>query len=90
MSESASRINVSILRRGVKPYSDIACECGGDTKVIDSRGSRGGIRRRRECLHCGTRFTTYEGRGEPSDEKELVAGEAMMKILNILRSSGLI
>lgn len=31
-------------------------------KVVDSRGSRGGraIRRRRECLQCGHRFTTYE------------------------------
>ena len=33
-----------------------------DDKVIDSRGSREGatIRRRRECLQCGHRFTTYE------------------------------
>jgi transcriptional repressor NrdR len=33
-----------------------------DDKVIDSRESRdgGSIRRRRECLRCGTRFTTYE------------------------------
>lgn len=33
-----------------------------DDKVIDSRGSEGGrvIRRRRECLHCRKRFTTYE------------------------------
>jgi len=31
-------------------------------KVIDSRSSRDGfaIRRRRECLSCGRRFTTYE------------------------------
>lgn len=31
-------------------------------KVIDSRGCDGGksIRRRRECLQCGKRFTTYE------------------------------
>ena len=31
-------------------------------KVIDSRGCDGGksIRRRRECLNCGKRFTTYE------------------------------
>lgn len=31
-------------------------------KVIDSRACEGGraIRRRRECLHCGKRFTTYE------------------------------
>lgn len=33
-----------------------------DDKVIDSRTSREGdlIRRRRECLRCGYRFTTYE------------------------------
>ncbi len=33
-----------------------------DDKVIDSRASREGatIRRRRECLACGHRFTTYE------------------------------
>ena len=37
--------------------------CGGDNdKVIDSRGSEGGraVRRRRECLDCKRRFTTYE------------------------------
>lgn len=33
-----------------------------DDKVIDSREGRAGdlIRRRRECLKCGRRFTTYE------------------------------
>ena len=33
-----------------------------DDKVIDSREGRTGdtIRRRRECLKCGRRFTTYE------------------------------
>src|SRR5690242_18128510 len=37
------------------------CGCQND-KVIDSRASREGatIRRRRECLGCGHRFTTYE------------------------------
>lgn len=37
------------------------CGCQED-KVIDSRTSREGatIRRRRECLGCGHRFTTYE------------------------------
>ena len=37
------------------------CGCQED-KVIDSRTSREGatIRRRRECLNCGHRFTTYE------------------------------
>lgn len=31
-----------------------------DTKVIDSRPSDGKKRRRRECINCGKRFTTYE------------------------------
>jgi len=37
------------------------CEKDND-KVIDSRASEGGrvIRRRRECVACGKRFTTYE------------------------------
>ncbi|MDL2324082.1 transcriptional regulator NrdR [Ruminococcaceae bacterium OttesenSCG-928-A16] len=37
--------------------------CGNiDSKVIDSRPADDGarIRRRRECLECGKRFTTYE------------------------------
>lgn len=37
--------------------------CGyEDSKVIDSRSADEGrtIRRRRECLNCGRRFTTYE------------------------------
>ena len=37
-----------------------------DSKVVDSRPSEDGstIRRRRECLSCGRRFTTYERLGE--------------------------
>jgi transcriptional repressor NrdR len=37
------------------------CGCQDD-KVIDSRASREGatIRRRRECIACGFRYTTYE------------------------------
>jgi transcriptional repressor NrdR len=31
-----------------------------DSKVIDTRESDETIRRRRECLKCGRRFTTYE------------------------------
>ena len=62
-----------------------------DTKVIDSRLSEGkdAIRRRRECLSCGKRFTTYErreplrlmvikrdGTREPFDRAKLQAGLA--------------
>ena len=36
-------------------------QCGyHDSKVTDSRSVEMGIRRRRECLECGARFTTYE------------------------------
>ena len=37
--------------------------CGNEeSKVLDSRNSdeANAIRRRRECLNCGRRFTTYE------------------------------
>jgi len=35
--------------------------CGhDDSKVVDSRDVNDGVRRRRECLKCGARFTTYE------------------------------
>ena len=41
--------------------------CGfEDSKVVDSRPADNGsaIRRRRECLECGYRFTTYERTGD--------------------------
>ncbi len=38
-----------------------ACH-SGSSKVVDTRAAKGGraVRRRRECLGCGQRFTTYE------------------------------
>ena len=65
-------------------------KCGClDDKVIDSRASREGttIRRRRECLGCAQRFTTYEeiereelmvvkhdGRREEFSKEKLLSG----------------
>ena len=41
--------------------------CGyNDSRVIDSRDANGGIRRRRQCLKCEARFTTYERLQPPS------------------------
>jgi len=62
--------------------------CGHyDSKVIDSRDVNDGIRRRRQCLRCEQRFTTYErlqptslfvikkdGRREEFDRDKLLAG----------------
>ena len=62
--------------------------CGfQDSKVVDSRGIDDGIRRRRQCLHCHARFTTYErfhadsfmvikkdGRREEFNRDKLTAG----------------
>lgn len=60
-----------------------------DDKVVDSREGRAGdlIRRRRECLKCGRRFTTYErideipymvvkkdGRRERFDRQKILQG----------------
>jgi len=64
--------------------------CGHlEDKVVDSRESKEGdsIRRRRECLNCGRRFTSYErideipymvvkkdGRREPYDRNKIMGG----------------
>ena len=64
--------------------------CGnGEDKVLDSRSVRDGatIRRRRECVACGCRFTTHEeidrdevtvvkrdGRRQPFDRRKLEKG----------------
>ncbi|MDQ8934188.1 transcriptional regulator NrdR [Acinetobacter rudis] len=63
------------------PFCNVA-----DSKVIDSRLAASGsqIRRRRECVSCGERFTTFEsyemvmprviksnGKNEPFDEEKL-------------------
>ena len=40
--------------------------CSGETKVTDKRDSDGETRRRRECLKCKKRFTTYERAEEPN------------------------
>jgi transcriptional regulator NrdR family protein len=37
-----------------------------ETRVVDSRHTATGIRRRRECESCDYRFTTYELTGRPS------------------------
>jgi transcriptional repressor NrdR len=64
--------------------------CGyREDKVVDSRATQeeSAVRRRRECLKCGKRFTTYEyveevslmvikkdGRREPFDRKKMLSG----------------
>ena len=62
--------------------------CGHcDSRVIDSREVNDGIRRRRQCLQCASRFTTYErlqptglfvikkdGRREEFDREKLLGG----------------
>jgi transcriptional repressor NrdR len=58
-----------------------------DTRVLETRSSGDGTRRRRQCLACGQRFTTFErveqravlvvkkdGTREPFDRDKLVTG----------------
>ncbi len=42
-------------------------KCGyEDSKVIESRDTGSAVRRRRECLQCGARYTTYERLERPN------------------------
>ena len=43
----------------------ICASCDGPTEVYDTRPHESGIRRRRRCCNCGTRFTTYETTTKP-------------------------
>ncbi len=36
------------------------CKLDGSRVIDTSHDTRGGVRRRRECEHCGQRFSTYE------------------------------
>ena len=46
-------------------------KCGGKTKIIDSRHNKPDeVRRRRECLKCGYRFSTYETVIKKKDDKD--------------------
>ncbi len=40
------------------------------SKVVDSRYTSNGIRRRRECMECGKRFTTYESWADVEEIQE--------------------
>jgi transcriptional repressor NrdR len=61
--------------------------CSAETRVTDKRESPDGTRRRRECLKCKKRFTTYEkadeislhvvkkdGRREPYSREKIKSG----------------
>lgn len=70
-------------------YTVMKCSICGytESKVIDSRSVDNGIRRRRQCLKCDARFTTYErvqprnifvikkdGRREEFNREKLLSG----------------
>src|SRR3990172_983502 len=77
-------------RRGAQSKHMKCPSCASvENKVVDSRLSKEGdvIRRRRECLKCNRRFTTYErveeslplvikkdGRREPFDSQKILSG----------------
>lgn len=64
------------------------CKCGSETKVTNSRVSSRGrtVTRRRECLECGERFTTWETCTNPvrkKKKKEPEVTEAEQKTIDI-------
>ena len=66
--------------------------CTQETKVLESRIINNSVRRRRECLDCSSRFTTYEkaefnftvrkkdGREQPFDQNKIT--ESLRKACN--------
>ena len=78
------------FRRNFKQFRCLVMRCpyceNEDTKVVDKRDSEDFTRRRRECLKCKKRFTTYEkpeialivikkdGRREPFHREKLKEG----------------
>ncbi|NMW65349.1 transcriptional repressor NrdR [Mobiluncus mulieris] len=84
--------NLTVRAPGMSFRKDSALHCPfchhEDSRVIDSRTSEDGasIRRRRECPHCGGRFTTVEttlllvkkrsGVTEPFSRDKVIAGMA--------------
>ncbi len=51
--------------------------CEGKTKVIDSRSECDCVKRRRECLGCGHRFSTEEIEVDLRRKTENETGERM-------------
>ena len=53
------------------------CDCGGNTRVMDSRG----VFRRRECLKCFMRFSTEEVVVTKPEKKKVQAKKRVKNIL---------
>lgn len=57
-------------------------KCDGDTQVRNSREAEGGVRRRRECVKCKARVTTFERVVEvrtPEQEKKLAEAKMVQR-----------
>ena len=53
------------------------CDCGGNTRVLDSRG----VFRRRECLKCCMRFSTEEVVVTKPEKKKVQTKKRVKSIL---------
>lgn len=47
----------------------IACSCGGETRIVNTRGREGRdvVYRQRQCKSCGSQFSTFESAVNPRD-----------------------
>lgn len=59
------------------------CECGGSSSVMESRVHADAVRRRRTCLACGARWTTYERRD--AGHRELTDPELAVALVQAAR-----
>lgn len=61
-------------------------KCGCETKVVDSREYMDSVRRRRECLACGVRYTTLEQRISLLSSKSYHKREDTLEMLEMHRN----
>ena len=75
MAAGAQAAGKPVMMRGdTNVFRSFCCpHCGGGTQVTDSRGVTNGVRRRRRCMDCKERFTTYEFIGEARPGPDMVA-----------------
>lgn len=62
-------------------------DCGGITRVLDSRESGASVRRRRECDSCGVRFTTYEVIAEQAPVRQRIAIATAQRLVDEARAA---
>ena len=64
------------------------CDCGGASRVVDSRPRGHGIWRRRRCLECGATWHTFEKRLARVDRRSHPTAADVVDVLCAVQDHG--